>query len=355
MTVRIITGDCRQVLAGMPDESVHCCVTSPPYWGLRDYGNAGQIGLEATYETYVAELVAVFEQVRRVLRDDGTVWLNLGDAYAGSWGAQSRGSETPGTLEGSSMLSARQITAHPKGALTGSKVRTPGLKPKDLIGLPWRVAFELQASGWYLRSEIIWHKPNPMPESVTDRPTRSHETIFLLSKSHRYFYDAEAIRETATVGDNGSSFTGERDLAVHPDRGLKRRSGSKARKPGSLRGCPDGAGSNVCGSVPWEGDGRNKRSVWTVATQPFKEAHFATFPPALIKDCIKAGCPKGGVVLDPFGGAGTTALVADRLGRDALLIELNPDYVAMAKCRIAADAGMFAQISSALSPPSAAE
>ncbi|HEV2673271.1 MAG TPA: site-specific DNA-methyltransferase [Aliidongia sp.] len=328
MTTRILVGDCRSILRTLPDRSVHCCVTSPPYFGLRDYGVDGQIGLEATPSAFVKEMVAVFREVRRVLRDDGTLWLNLGDSYNG------QGARSPNIREDGS-LSYRA---------GGQAIQVPGLKSKDLIGIPWRVAFALQADGWYLRSDIIWSKPNPMPESVTDRPTKAHEYLFLLSKSARYFYDADAIREVATVGDNGSSFTGERDLSVHPNRGMKRRSGNKARKPGTARGCPDGTGSNVCGSVPWEGEGRNKRSVWTVATAPFKEAHFATFPPALIEDCIKAGCPKGGLVMDPFGGAGTTGLVADRLQRDALLIELNPEYALMARRRILGDATLLGEV-----------
>jgi DNA modification methylase len=306
-------------LRQLPDESVHCVVTSPPYWGLRDYGVEGQIGLESTYGTYVSTLVSVFEDIRRVLRNDGTLWLNLGDCYAGSWGAQSRGSDTPGTLEGGPMLSARQIQAHPKTTLTGSKNRFPGLKPKDLVGLPWRVAFALQSSGWWLRSDIIWSKPNPMPESVTDRPTKAHEYIFLLTKSERYWYDHEAIKEDA-VADHPSGNGFKRDARI-----------SYQNSDGTARG-NDEQWTDVGGL-------RNKRSVWTIATAPYAEAHFATFPPELPEICIKAGCPVGGTVLDPFGGAGTTGLVADRLQRDAILIELNPTYAAMADRRIKGDRG----------------
>ncbi len=330
----IQTGDCRALLKTYPGKSINCCVTSPPYLGLRDYGNAEQIGLEKTPDEYVAELVAVFREVHRVLRDDGTLWLNLGDSYAGSWGAQSRpnGNDVKITLQGGSMLSARQIQAHPKGQThTGSLKNTPGLKPKDLIGIPWRVAFALQADGWYLRQDIIWAKPNPMPESVTDRCTKAHEYIFMLSKSERYYYDADAIKENSVKGAAGSKFntgkTGEHQLG---------RASSKPRKQ-------DGHGRRHAGfNERWDNSEaagetkltRNKRSVWTVSPQPFKEAHFATFPPALIAPCILAGCPVNGIVLDPFGGAGTTGLVALCNGRRALLIELNAEYVAMADRRI---------------------
>ena len=324
MTVRLISGDCRDVLATMPDESVHCVVTSPPYFGLRDYGVAGQIGLEATPNDYVEQIVDVFSHIRCVLRKDGTVWLNLGDSYAGSWGAQSRpnGSDAKSTLGGGS-LSARQIAAHPKDTLTGSLKNTPGCKPKDLIGIPWRVAFALQADGWYLRQDIIWSKPNPMPESVTDRCTKAHEYLFLLSKSERYHYDADAIREPANNPEGpGNTGAGKYEADNNPQ---FHRTKNNLSKIGAS-------------------DTRNKRSVWEVTTGGFQEAHFATFPPALIEPCILAGCPKGGTVLDPFGGAGTTGLVADRLGRNAILIELNPDYAAMAENRIRRDAGMFAEV-----------
>ena len=314
MNVKILIGDCRDVLRTLPDASVQCCVTSPPYFGLRDYGVAGQIGLEPTPDDFVAEMVAVFRDVRRVLRDDGTLWLNLGDSYAstvkGSGGA------------GKSRLGPNrdlQNIGHQK--FEPRRFDMQGLKPKDLIGIPWRVAFALQADGWYLRSDIIWHKPNPMPESVTDRPTSAHEHIFLLAKSARYFYDAEAVREANSNPDLAECITPRKD-----------RSGNGEWQPGT---------GGRMGSVR---DGRNLRNVWTVATKPFSGAHFATFPPALIEPCVKAGCPKGGTVLDPFGGAGTTGLVADRLHRNAVLIELNPDYAAMAERRIAREAGMLGAV-----------
>jgi DNA modification methylase len=357
MTVRILTGDCRTLLASLEARSVQTCVTSPPYFGLRDYGVAGQIGLEATPDAFVAELVAVFREVRRVLRDDGTLWLNLGDSYAGSWGAQSRGSFTPGTLEGASSrdvcLSARQIKAHPKGQThTGSLKNTPGIKAKDLIGIPWMVAFALRADGWYLRSDIIWAKPNPMPESVTDRPTKSHEYLFLLSKAPTYYYDGDAIAEPfadASLERLRQDVAAQRgsDRVPGKTNGPMRAVGNlnanrRSYKPGSASNM--NAGEHVPKSdegLPVREAGRNKRSVWTVTTMPYKGAHFATFPPALIEPCILAGSRPGDTVLDPFFGAGTTGLVADRLGRHCVGVELNPEYAAMARARITADAPLF--------------
>jgi DNA modification methylase len=310
MSVRILQGDCRAVLATLPDESVHCVVTSPPYFGLRDYGVAGQIGLEATPDAFVAEMVAVFREVRRVLRSDGTCWLNLGDSYAndGKWGGHTGGKHV-------NALHCSPI---------GRNKRYMGLKPKDLIGIPWRVAFALQADGWWLRQDIIWHKPNPMPESVRDRCTKAHEYLFLLTKSERYFYDAKATAEPVA----------ESSVARLMQPTIESQAGSD-RVPGKTNGTMKAVGST---------QDRNRRSVWTITTQPFSEAHFATFPPELPELCIKAGCPAGGTVLDPFGGAGTTGLVADRLGRDAILIELNPDYASMARNRVHGDAPLFAEV-----------
>lgn len=309
LTVQILQGDCRDVLKTLPAESVHCCVTSPPYWGLRDYGVSGQIGLESTYQAFVAEMVGVFREVRRVLRADGTCWINLGDSYAndGKWGGSTGGKHAAG-LHGETGI--------------GREKRVTGLKPKDLCGIPWRVAFALQEDGWYLRQDIIWAKPNPMPESVTDRCTKAHEYLFLMSKSARYFYDAEAIKEAASENTHATGKDGYRGAAA-----ARHTNGDRNDGGGAI-----GAREN-----------RNKRSVWEVATAPFSEAHFATFPPALIEPCIKAGCPKGGTCLDPFGGAGTTGLVADRLQRNAILIELNPKYAAMAERRIHNDAPLFAE------------
>lgn len=339
ITNAIINIDCLQGLKELPDCSVNCCVTSPPYYGLRDYGVDGQIGLEETPELYVQKMTEVFREVRRVLKDDGTMWLNLGDSYAGS----GKGMNSDGTHSKGGKQDTNKGTTI--GNLRGAIV-TNELKPKDLIGIPWLVAFALRADGWYLRQDIIWHKPNPMPESVTDRCTKAHEYIFLLSKSARYYYDAEAIRQPvadATIqrmsqqveyqvgSDRVPGKTNGNMKAVLKGRG----SGNKERKPGTARGCPEGTGSNVCGSVPWKWEEtRNKRSVWTVTTKPFSEAHFATFPEDLIVPCIKAGCPEGGVVLDPFMGAGTTAVVAIKLMRRFIGFELNPDYCEMAERRI---------------------
>jgi DNA modification methylase len=372
VTVRILHGDCREVLAGLPESSVHCCVTSPPYFGLRDYGVDGQIGLEDSPAAFVEQLVSVFREVRRVLRDDGTLWLNLGDSYAGSWGAQSRGGppSASSTLQGNGHigggpklagLSAVQIAAHPKGTRTGSIPTGSGLKPKDLIGIPWRVAFALQADGWYLRQDIIWHKPNPMPESVRDRCTKAHEYLFLLSKSERYYFNSDAMQEPAEYGPPGNVNPQKYEIAhAAGDERLRTKAGltAYAARQRSKRNsfARTTATTPPPGTAPQHREDRegidytgtrNKRSVWTVATEAFKEAHFATFPPALIEPCIAAGCPEGGTVLDPFGGAGTTGLVADRLQRDALLIELNPAYAAMAARRIHGDAPLFADVEAA--------
>jgi DNA modification methylase len=299
-------------------------VTSPPYFGLRDYGIAEQIGLEATPEAFVAELVAVFREVRRVLRDDGTLWLNLGDSYVSSGAAQVPDGKNPNAGVMRPGNGAKNGGVSNRDGLT-----VAGLPAKNLLGIPWRVAFALQADGWWLRQDIIWSKPNPMPESVQDRCTKAHEYLFLLSKSPTYFCDMAAIAEASTgqaAGNinpqKGEIAYAEGDEKMRPRVGLTAYA-ERTRENGS--------------------ETRNKRSVWTVATQPFKEAHFATFPPDLIEPCIKAGCPVGGTVLDPFGGAGTTGLVADRHQRDAILIELNPAYADMAHRRIVGDAPLFAE------------
>lgn len=313
MTVIIHKGDCREVLQTLEPESVHCVVTSPPYFGLRDYGVAGQIGLEPTPSEFVDEMVAVFREVRRVLRADGTLWLNLGDTYS----AGGRGNET-----------AKQKSN--KGTGIGAVAdawRVPGFTPKQLIGVPWRVAFALQDDGWTLRQDIIWSKPNPMPESVRDRCTKAHEYIFLLSKSTKYYFDADAISEPAASAD--------------PTNAAYRAAGKSESRQKVRKGMLPDFGMDSFWSPSTT---RNKRSVWAVQSEPFPEAHFATFPPSLIEPCILAGCPEGGTVLDPFGGAGTTGLVADRLKRNAVLIELNPEYAAMAERRIHADAPLFADV-----------
>jgi len=316
MSSRVIIGDCRAVLTTLEAGSVQTCVTSPPYWGLRDYGHAGQIGLESTPAEYVAEMVAVFREVRRVLRDDGTLWLNLGDSYVANRGNTA---EKPGH-DNKAVHEELFIRKH----------KIPG-KPKDLVGIPWRVAFALQADGWYLRQDIIWSKPNPMPESVHDRCTKAHEYLFLLAKSERYYYDADAIAEPLAetsierLGQNVAEQRGSERVPGKTNGTMK----AVARATDTYTGrayehpqsAPRGPASNF-GIF----DKRNKRSVWTVTTQPFKGAHFATFPPALIEPCILAGSKPGDTVLDPFGGSGTTGQVSEALGRKWLLIELNGEY-----------------------------
>jgi DNA modification methylase len=296
----ILTGDCREMLAALPAESVQTCVTSPPYFGLRDYGHAGQIGLESSPAEFVEQLVEVFRAVRRVLRDDGTLWLNLGDSYAA-------------TTKGSSGVGKNATNVGTLLADRSWRV-PPGLKAKDLIGIPWRVAFALQSDGWYLRQDIIWHKPNPMPESVRDRCTKAHEYVFLLSKSERYFYDADAVSEPLSAG------TIER-LRSGPVQA------KKDQPKNSVRG--DGGGEY------FGGDSRNRRSVWSITSEPYPEAHFATFPSELPRLCILAGSKVGDTVLDPFAGSGTTLQVALELGRQAIGCELNPAYVELINRRLA--------------------
>jgi len=304
----------------LPDGRVNCCVTSPPYFGLRDYGVDGQIGLEETPEQYISKLVEVFREVRRVLRDDGTLWVNIGDSYA----SLPRGGrkESPGVGATQAIGPIHRAVKWGSGGGTNFHWELPGgIKQKDLIGIPWMLAFALRADGWYLRQDIIWHKPNPMPESVRDRCTKAHEYIFLLSKSPKYYFDAEAIKEPATgrpSGNKGKSW-GTNETRVRAD---------GAGKVETTRGIPY-AGAET----------RNRRSVWTVSTKPFKGAHFATFPPDLIEPCVLAGCPEGGLVLDPFSGSGTTGMVANQHGRNAILTELNPEYAEIATSRIASVGG----------------
>lgn len=301
MTVRIINADCRAALKEMAEASVHCCVTSPPYFGLRDYGMDGQIGLEQTPGEFVAGLVAVFSEVRRVLRDDGSLWVNMGDTYQNAKG-QSGGFDPK-----------QPARRHLRAARPQDK-SIPGLKPKDLIGIPWMLAFALRADGWYLREEIIWNKPNAMPDPTRDRCTRSHEHLFHLTKSRRYYHDQEAIKEPAVSNHkSGNGFARSARLSYQNADGTAR---------GNAKQWTDVGGK------------RNRRSVWTIPTKPFAEAHFAVFPPDLIEPCVLASSPEEGTVLDPFGGAGTTGLVAARLNRHAVLIELNPEYVAIAERRL---------------------
>jgi len=284
--LKILVGDCRETLKELSDQCVQTCITSPPYFGLRDYGHDGQIGLEQTPKEFVDQLVSVFQEVKRVLRDDGTLWLNLGDSYSANRSYQ---------------VSDGKHQSLDYGKSNSSKVPV-GCKPKDLIGIPWMVAFALRADGWYLRQDIIWHKPNPMPESVEDRCTKSREYIFLMSKSQKYYYDNEAIKEPCK-----------------DDWGTRDRTNGKYHNEGS--GLQPHAGLEKSYTKA------NKRSVWSVNTQSFKGSHFATFPEELITPCILAGSKSGDIVLDPFGGSGTTGKVALEYGRKAILCELNPEYV----------------------------
>ena len=307
MSVTIQTGDALDVLRTLPSESVHACVTSPPYYGLRDYGVPGQVGLEPSPGEYVERLVDVFREVRRVLRDDGTLWLNIGDTYASD--TKGSGGTGKSTLAGT--------PANGNGQNFASRKINHGAKAKDLLGIPWMVALALRADGWYLRSDIIWAKPNPMPESVTDRPTKSHEHVFLFSKSPRYFYDADAIAEPAIYAGTTGCVSGPKQAS---------RAAARCAKP---------SGNEITGAPRVAvADTRNARDVWTIATQPFSGAHFACMPQALAERCILAGCPGGGTVLDPFAGAGTTGLVARKRRRIFVGIELNPAYADMARKRI---------------------
>jgi len=353
--IKILQGNCLHTLSQLPEKSINTVVTSPPYWGLRDYGTGEweggdpncphmrttkiskdtstghkgmseqgnvvgdaiyksecpqcgavrkdeQLGLEETPDKFVENLVNVFREVRKVLRDDGTVWLNLGDSYCGTG---HKGDTKDMLISGGKARNGQSFALNNK---------IEGLKSKDLVGIPWRVAFALQSDGWYLRQDIIWHKPNPMPESVQDRCTKAHEYIFLLSKSPKYYYDNEAIKEKATYAGHG-------------------RGGSTNRYE-----------QNNFGGDNKEYDTKNKRSVWSIPVASYSEAHFATYPPELIKPCILAGCPEGGTVLDPFGGSGTTAQVATQLNRNAVLCELNPEYVEIAKKRLQESLGMFLKL-----------
>jgi DNA modification methylase len=294
VSIDLICGNCAEELMKLPEESIDCCITSPPYWGLRNYGIADQFGLEKTPEEYTEKMVYIFRKVWRLLKNEGTLWLNLGDSYAGG----GRGCNTP------KQQSNRGTQNMPDSIIP------PGLKRKDLVGIPWRVAFALQADGWYLRQDLIWHKPNPMPESVTDRCTKAHEYIFLLAKSQKYYFDNEAIKENTLTRDNSNR---NRDITkLNNTPGRSRMAGLKTNNY----------------------ELHNRRSVWTISTKPFKGAHFATFPEDLILPCVLAGCPKGGTILDPFSGAGTTGVVAKKNNRNFIGIELNPTYVKMAQQRI---------------------
>lgn len=388
--VKIFHGNCLDVLGTLPAESVHTCVTSPPYWGQRDYGTATwqggdagcdhlmaptkprserpnpsgsgigrggatwgaqegasrvyrhqcgrcgavrvdeQIGMEPTPGEYVESLVEVFRAVRRVLRDDGTLWLNLGDSYCHGLPGPKRQQPHGNAPESDALLAAGRVPA-PKGSDNGHATRAPGLKSKDLVGIPWMVAFALRDDGWYLRSDIVWAKPNGMPESVTDRPTRAHEFIFLFSKSETYHYDAAAIAEPFADERLGNPGTYSRTSNAFKGKNNDR---------GDLGLLNNGGGWNLDGAITT----RNKRDVWTVTSQPFSEPHFATFPEDLIKPCILAGCPDRGVVLDPFFGAGTTGVVAGKNNVRCIGIELNAEYVNIAQRRLAQDVLVFERL-----------
>lgn len=345
MATRLMIGDVREQLALLDADSVDCVVTSPPYWGLRDYGIEGQIGLEPTLAEHLAVMVQVFSLIKRVLKPTGTLWVNYGDCYA----------TTPNGRSAADTKSAggddRTFRDKPFSTIQGV------LKPKDLCMVPNRFAIALQEAGWWVRSEIIWAKPNPMPESIRDRPATSHEKIFMLTKSSRYFYDKDSVRQNmqassiARLSQDVEKQTG----STRANGGRKTNGNMKA--VGKIR-ASDVASPRHAGGINHtgiegtpRGEGRNLRNyepapleVWPIATKPFSEAHFATFPPELAERCILAGCPVGGTVLDPFGGAGTTALVAERHRRNSVLIELNPQYAEITRRRLVADAGLFASI-----------
>lgn len=410
MTTRILTGDCRAVLKTLPSDSVHCCVTSPPYWGLRSYLPDGhpnkhlEIGSEPTLQEWVDTMVEVFTEVRRVLRPDGTLWLNLGDAYAGSGRGGNVGNDSSG-LNGKqsdhSRIAQRPMTMsarRDREQVPRSDQKPSGLKPKDMMGQPWRVAFALQASGWWLRQEIIWHKPNPMPESARDRCTKAHEHIFLLAKSgnptswqhrvsrewrysitkaereeimaepsekdpdrvvkvwtgHDYFYDFDAMQEpssgtaharSAKTPDGWDTSKGEGGHGSVHKTGREKGKVSPKAAVGASTGYAEGKSARMDEVAPGDlVDTRNPRSVWTIPTHAFKGSHFATFPPELAKRCITAGCPPGGTVLDPFYGSGTVGLMADGMQRDAILIDLDERNTPMATERIVGDSPLFADI-----------
>lgn len=363
---KIFQGNSRKVLKTLPDNSVDCCITSPPYYGLRDYGTGAQIGLEESPHDYITKLTEVFSEVRRILKPQGTLWLNLGDSYSGA-GYHSSQHKNPG----------KNVWVNKEDAGSRFKKPTEEFKAKDLIGIPWMAAFALRANGWYLRQDIIWHKPNPMPESVTDRCTKAHEYIFLLSKSNKYYFDYESIQEIATGFDErkdtmmkGSSKYKNAVVPGQEEQTMASRGHERWKFKGTvtfgnrndeLNGLysgkkynpkfknlqEDGQRPNTIHIKRLGGERdevypiRNKRSVWTVNTKPYAESHFATFPERLIVDCIKAGCPENGIVLDPFMGAGTTALVARKLSRNYIGIELNEEYVKMANKRLERELGMF--------------
>ena len=315
--IKFIQGNCIDKIKELEDNSIDCVVSSPPYFGLRDYGVDGQFGLEKTYKEYLANTVKVFETFKPKLKDTATIWWNVGDSY------HRTGTDQP-IQRG--LLNKKSINNR-YGWDKKHREKNSDFKPKDLMMIPNRIAIALQDDGWWIRSEIIWHKPNPMPESIKDRPTSSHEKIWLITKNKKYYYDADAIKEPTTESTKQRYKSGwkgneERDYVSGKQNHFSKYIGTEKSKQDALKG-------------------RNKRNVWTVTTKPFKDAHFATFPKDLIEPCIKAGCPEGGVVLDPFGGSGTTGIVAKSLNRQSILIELNPEYIKIAKKRAEKEFGLF--------------
>ena len=330
LTAQVLVGDVRQRLSELPDASVQSCITSPPYWGLRDYGEGGQIGLEQTPDAYVEQIINVFREVRRVLKDDGTLWLNLGDSYVADSYVRDKASQAfqsgLETNEEGWLANDRLDSSKKRKTLAWAK--DENLKRKDLVGIPWRVAFALQADGWWLRQDIIWHKPNPMPESVTDRCTKAHEYLFLLTKSNRYYFDNESIKESSVRAGDTQTFGGQKAL-----RNKINKNDPRFRN-----------GSEQWGRTITSGETRNKRSVWTITTKPFKGAHFAVMPEALVEPCVLAGSREGDTVLDPFTGSGTVAVVAMRHGRNFVGTELNPDYAEIARERIESHGTLFGEV-----------
>ena len=309
MTIKILQGNCIEKIKELEDNSIDCVITSPPYWGLRNYNVDGQLGLESTYQEHIKNIIKLFRIIKPKLKDSATIWLNYGDSYAT-------------TVNGRSAAKTKEIGNDDRGFVDKPFSTIQGsIKPKDLVMIPNRIAIALQDDGWWIRSEIIWHKPNPMPESIKDRPTSCHEKIWLITKNKKYYYDADAIKEPCKVQVSKKTkirFGGNK-YGDSKDKHHQTKSGNNYVDTGL----------------------KNKRNVWTVSTKPFKDAHFATFPKDLIEPCIKAGCPKGGIVLDPFGGSGTTGIVAALNNRNAILIELNKEYVNIAKKRINTELGLF--------------